>query len=107
MNVCPTCNGEKVLHGYGCPGFKPITMECYDCKGTGEVDDVQKVWREHGETLRKFRQARDLSLREAAAWAEVKPSHWSDAEHGRLDPGPLIGRVQQKARAEFQRREGA
>jgi len=100
MNVCPTCRGAKVLKGFGCPGFKPITLPCYDCDGTGEVSDERAIWRRDGEGLRKFRQVRDLSLHEAAAWLGCPAREWSDAEHGKVDPSDLSGRVQRKAIAD-------
>jgi len=95
--TCPRCKGTKVIRGYACPGFRLVEMPCIDCGGTGEVDDVRRLWREHGATLKVFRTSRDMSLGEASRWIGVRPSEWSDAEHGRTDPGELLGRVQQKA----------
>ena len=54
--TCPTCGGEKVVRGYACPGFKLVTLTCWDCKGVGVLDDVRLVWKRDGETLRKFQE---------------------------------------------------
>jgi transcriptional regulator with XRE-family HTH domain len=72
-------------------------MLCYDCNGSGQVADERVIWARDGELLRACRERRDLSLREAARWVGVPASEWSAAEHGRVDPSELIGKVQRAA----------
>lgn len=101
MTTCPTCHGRKVLVGIGCPSFKPIEIPCLDCKGAGELDDVRMLWRKHGRMIRRFRIARERSLRDEAKWLGVKASELSDAENGRIDPVPIWQAGAKKMREEL------
>lgn len=81
--ICPTCNGEKVVHGFACPGFKPYALPCRDCGGTGKRDDELLALRKLCDEIRAERARLDLSLREAAKRLDMLPSALSDVEMGR------------------------
>lgn len=81
---CLSCNGTKEIHGFGCPGFKPITMPCPLCKGTGEISEEQSQWISHGKKLREARIALRRTLREEARLRGVGMAEWSDIEFGRV-----------------------
>ena len=40
---------------------------------------------------------RNWGMLRASEWLGVSLLEWNDAEHGRLNPGPLLSRVQRKA----------
>lgn len=86
MDKCNRCDGEGTVRGFACPGFRPVELPCWDCGGTGAVDDVRKLWQKDGMVLKSFRQARDMSLSEAAAFVGVNRVEFSKAEHGEIDP---------------------
>lgn len=87
--ICPRCHGEKVMHGFGCPGFRPMTFPCPDCGGAGEIPDERAGWIEAGQRMQKARVDRGVSLREEAKRLGVSAVLLSDVEHGRLDPQTL------------------
>lgn len=84
--MCPECNGDKVLRGIACPGFKMIEIKCPLCKGIGELSAEQWDWHQQGKKLRDLRLSNDVSLREEAKRRGITASTLSDMEHGRLEP---------------------
>ena len=90
MDKCNRCQGEGKVRGYACPGFRPVELSCWKCGGAGEVDDVRKLWQEDGMVLKSFREARDLSLSEAADFISVNRVEFSKAEHGQIDPTEIL-----------------
>src|SRR5438445_13745888 len=54
-------------------------MECTRCRGTGKEPD----WRALGKTVREYREAKELGLREVARAIQVSASFLSDLELGR------------------------
>jgi hypothetical protein len=84
--ACPECKGEGAVHGFGCPGFRPITIPCDLCKGTKEVDRKFLRWIAMGEQLRVDRRARNKTLREEAQERGMKASDLSDMERGIKEP---------------------
>ena len=85
MSICPECNGEGSTTGFGCPGFKLITLPCTLCKGLKVITDEQAKWVEHGAKLREARLANHVSLRESARLKGILPSELSDFEFGRIN----------------------
>lgn len=83
---CPRCNGEGKERGFGCPGFKPIEINCLDCGGSGEIDAERLRWQEEGEKLRENRKARGITLREEAKRRGLSAVDLSDMEWGRKEP---------------------
>lgn len=92
MPTCPDCHGDRETHGLGCrpAGCKLVTMPCRTCSGTGWINPLTMEWRTVGARLREIRMGHRLSLREASKRLGIRASDYSDAEHGRVDPGPLI-----------------
>lgn len=90
--ICPTCDGAKVGQGIACgpAGSRVGMIMCSTCRGMGEISEERAGWIERGTKLRWFRTARGLSLREAAKRFGVYPAVWSDAEHGKIDPTPVL-----------------
>ena len=87
-DTCIACDGSGKVSGYACPGFRPVTFDCFGCNGKGVVDDVTRLWKEIGETMRACRLARDKSQREFADWIGADVVTLSKAEAGRIDPRP-------------------
>ena len=82
---CPRCKGEKVIHGFGCPGFKPIAIPCPQCDGSGSVISEMAQWIEHGKKLRDERVKRRITLREMAKFKGLSAVELSDIELGRVN----------------------
>lgn len=53
--VCPACKGKGKFSGYGCPGFKPIVMDCDICRGSGELPHGIVYDPERGKALKETR----------------------------------------------------
>ena len=83
MKTCPDCKGAKELHGYACPGFRPITIPCSLCMGNGEVPESVIEAVENGKAMRADRLARGLSQREESARLHISPVELSHLEGGR------------------------
>lgn len=83
---CPKCNGEKVLHGLGCPGGRIVQINCFQCKGTGDLTAEQWEWYQEGQKLADWRRSRDLSCREEAKRRNMRPIELTDMEQGRIKP---------------------
>lgn len=88
-----------MTHGIGCgpDGCRPMAISCRGCGGTGWITPKMMQWRVDGVLVRQARLARDLSLREAAKLLGMPASDYSDAEHGRIDPEPVLGAELQAA----------
>jgi len=94
--TCPTCQGEKERAGIGCGprGFRPMILPCPTCEGTGEISDERARWIAEGKRLQRYRLTGEYtSMLTAAVRAGVSLGSWSAAEAGRVDPAPLIARV--------------
>jgi len=74
------------MMGFGCPGFRPVTLPCIVCHGKKTVDEKALEWRKVGEEMRKERIARGVSLREEAKERKMLPSILSEMEHGVREP---------------------
>lgn len=80
--VCPACKGAGQLSGFACPGFRPVTLTCSLCLGTGSITvDMEKAKR-RGETIRAARLRMDMSQREYAQMLGISPMALSRIEHG-------------------------
>lgn len=84
--TCPDCKGEGILRGFGCPGFKPVTLPCLTCQGKKTIDEKTLEWKKIGEEMRKERIARDVSLREEAKERGMAPQVLSAMERGSMQP---------------------
>ena len=78
---CPSCKGEKKLYGIGCPGFKPIEMDCPNCDKNGEIE---KEKYEAGQKRKKNRLKRKMTLRKEAQRLGICPAELSQIERGIL-----------------------
>lgn len=84
--ICPDCKGEKRVfahlnYGGERPGeFKHI--DCFRCKGAGEVPDEQAQWIEEGKKRRAERVARDITLRDEARRLGISAADLSAIERG-------------------------
>jgi hypothetical protein len=85
MEICPDCEGRKIISGIGCGanGCKPMTLPCFTCKGIGSISEEQVERIRKGEAMRQDRLARDMSLREEAQRLGIKARELSDLEHGK------------------------
>lgn len=84
MKICPTCNGKKEVFGIGCPGFKPIVMDCNTCDGKGKITEQQVERMKDGEKLRQERLGRRMTLRAEANRLGMDVVKLSDIEHGKI-----------------------
>lgn len=84
--ACPECSGLGVIHGFGCPGFRPIQLPCSMCMGVKEVDRRVLQWIAQGSQLREARRARGKTLREEAQSRSLAASLLSDMERGVVQP---------------------
>lgn len=82
--ICSACNGQKIIVGYGCPGFKRIELPCFTCNGSGDISKAQEEAIRKGKLMREARLKADRSLREQAAILGMTPSQYSDIEQGRI-----------------------
>lgn len=76
MHVCKSCNGKR---GYVWEPFRPW-IDCFVCKGDGEVDSETMENIEIGKKLRKARIAAGISLMDAAEKYGVGPAVISGIE---------------------------
>ena len=84
--TCPECAGEGEIQGYGCPGFRKISIVCGLCKGKKVVASHVLRWMALGEQLRLSRRARGKTLREEAKERGISASDLSDMERGIQEP---------------------
>lgn len=82
MFKCPECKGQGESRGFGCPGFRPITIPCHLCKGAKEITEERLQWVLDGEALRQDRRRRGISVREEAKRRGIKPVDYSQMEFG-------------------------
>ena len=69
MIPCPSCNGSGKINGLARMVSGPcraVTMNCFDCKGAGQITEEQRGWKVLGDVLRADRLSRDRSLGEEA-----------------------------------------
>lgn len=92
--ICPSCKGQKVLRGIGCPmdgtGCRPIEIECDLCGCTGEITDQQNEWRARGQEHRRQRLERGFALSAEAKRRGISCHDLSRMERGIADPSPLF-----------------
>lgn len=105
---CPKCKGSKWVTGYLEPGFRPASMQCPDCNGTGEVDDRHLDWLKRGQALREYRMTPYRNLREVAAILDIDLVAYSRMERGLEDPEPaeralweVSGAAEEEAKREW------
>lgn len=85
MSKCETCEGTGKVRGIGCgpDGCGLIELACRGCQGSGVVTPATEELVAACETLRRIRQDRDLSLREAARMLKISATDLSDLERAR------------------------
>lgn len=86
--ICPACDGEKRIAGMGCTGkgCKPMILDCFQCKGTGEITLEMFGWMQLGAAMRAERILRGVGLREEAKRRGMLPSELAAMENGRKRP---------------------
>lgn len=82
---CPECTDGYIL-GFGCPGFRPVSIKCEMCGGTGLVFRFTLEWRAIGLEMKKDRIARGKPLRVEAQERGMKPVELSEMERGLIEP---------------------
>ena len=83
--ICPDCKGNKVIHGFGCPGFKPMTLPCLRCKAEGTIPEEMLKWIEYGEKIRKAMKILERTTREEAKRRGIDVVDWSAMMFGRVN----------------------
>jgi DNA-binding XRE family transcriptional regulator len=86
MNVCPRCEGAKVMFF----AFRAGSIPCFFCKGAGEISNEQAGWVELGAKFRQLRLKQDLSTREMAKKLGISVVQLSDMELGKTNPASLF-----------------
>lgn len=94
---CGSCGGSGKVTGFQCPGFRPVTMDCFECEGSGVMTIDRKSRLNWAGSLKAARMSHRMSLMEYAKWLGVRPHELSDAEHGRTDPREMLAKAQQRA----------
>lgn len=88
--ICPDCEGQKQHFAHvnrgenGQGGYEWIN--CFRCKGAGEVPDEQAEWILRGKLMRCERVASGASLRDEAARLGISVVHLSEMERGMRSP---------------------
>lgn len=82
MITCPSCNGNKIIGGFGCPGFRPINIECDICLGKGTISEKQMLKIKQGRKIREERLSRGMTLRAEAKRLNVDAYELSQIEQG-------------------------
>ena len=92
---CPDCKGEGKHQGFACPGFRPVTLTCSRCQGSGFITaDMEKAKR-RGDAIRANRLKLDMSQREYAKVLGISPMALSRIENGQ---DRELGMIEPKAR---------
>lgn len=84
MRVCPSCEGRGKDIGIACgsKGCRPMTMPCSLCGGSGSVEDARlKMW-QSGQSHRRDRLARNMTLRQEADRLGISMVDLSKIERG-------------------------
>lgn len=79
---CPDCRGLGFHTGFGCPGFKPMKINCGICKGAGELPEDIIYDPGRGKELKEKRKQANETLREAAIKSGVNVITVSENERG-------------------------
>lgn len=93
MVKCPDCKGEGILRGFGCPGFRPISIPCQMCAGTKEVSEERLEWMKVGDAMREDRINRGVTCRVEAQERGIKAVELSEMERGIRKPIPRSAKV--------------
>ena len=86
MNVCPRCEGAKVMFF----AFRAGSIPCFLCNGIGEISDEQAEWIKLGASHRLLRMKQGLSVREMAKQLGITVIQLSDMELGKTNPSSLF-----------------
>ena len=79
---CPSCKGKGNSTGYGCPGFKLVTINCDICKGTGHLPLNIQYDPARGKQLKDSRMEPYQSMRDSAKQMSITLSELSRQERG-------------------------
>ncbi len=81
MIECTSCNGKGEVFGFGCPGFKPIVIDCNLCDSTGKINATKESILE-GKRIRAERLDNRKTLRTYCKENNIDPMIQSKIEHG-------------------------
>ena len=95
---CPTCYGEKTIRffpfmGSHNPDKTYSELKCYDCDGTGMVDDNHRKWLKKGQKLKDARIERRETLRSFCKRTGEDPQVRSKIERGFIKPVDKYGEL--------------
>jgi DnaJ-class molecular chaperone len=93
---CPDCKGVGKTFGFGCPGFRPMEMECNTCRGTGQVDASYVARKIEGERHRQARVGRNEPIRKCAIRLGVDPAELSRYERGMIVDEEVLSKIRQE-----------
>jgi hypothetical protein len=79
---CPNCKGEGRTGGWGCPGLKPVVMECEFCQGSGELPADVIYDPECGRKLKEARIKEGKTLRQFCIDRGISAVERSQKERG-------------------------
>lgn len=89
--ICPECKGKKKIAVIPkvVKGRVIMAIDCYRCKNTGEVPDIQAEWITKGKVLREDRIKRGNSIKKESLLTHIDVFDLHQAEYGLIDPDTL------------------
>lgn len=81
---CTSCLGKGEIFGIGCPGFKPIVIDCDLCGSTGKINATKESILE-GNRIKAERLDNGKSLRTYCKENNIDPIIQSKLEHGIIE----------------------
>lgn len=90
--TCEVCDGGGRISGigHGPEGSQWVDMECFLCKGAGEMSWQQADWRRRGRRLKERRGELGYGMRQFAEHVNVAPAMIAYMESGRMEPNESL-----------------
>lgn len=91
--ICEDCHGTKVISALvnrGRLGCNMETIQCFGCRGAGEVPDEAVVWKKVGALLRTHRVEQGVSQRDMSVRIGLDMVALSKMEGGLIDPSQYL-----------------
>ena len=79
---CPDCKGLGFHTGFGCPGFKPMKINCGICEGAGELPENIIYDPEKGKVMKEDRKTARETLKERSLKTGINVVTLSERERG-------------------------